>query len=45
MTGIDGIVDDFLDGNMNYYTLNGTRADAPTPGNYYVHQGKKLFKK
>ena len=45
VTGIDGIVDDFLDGNMNYYTLNGTRADAPTPGNYYVHQGKKLFKK
>lgn len=44
MTGIDGISDDDASGDMSYYTLNGSRADAPTSGNYYVHQGKKVYK-
>lgn len=45
VTGIDGISDDDASGDMSYYTLNGSRADAPTSGNYYVHQGKKVYKK
>jgi beta-galactosidase len=34
-----------LDGDTNYYSLNGAIAPIPTPGNYYVHQGKTVFKK